>query len=96
MFRPLGDRIVIERISSEEVTKGGIFIPETTQDKPLTGKIVTLGTGDIKDDGSRTTFDVQVGDIVYYSKYAGMEIDTGKEVLFLIVENDILGIVTED
>jgi len=94
---PLQDRVLIERIEpSEEKSPGGIIIPDTAKEKPMEGKVVAVGKGRIKDDGTVIPLEVKAGDRVIFSKYAGTEIKIdGKEYL-IMREDDILGIVVED
>ena len=71
-FKPLGNRVVIEPMDSDEqISAGGIYIPDTAKEKPQEGKVVAVGPGKLNEDGSRTELEVSVGDIVVYSKYAG-------------------------
>src|SRR5213592_4404822 len=72
-LRPLGDRVVIEPIPREEMTKSGIVLPDTVKEKPQEGKVLAVGPGRILDDGKRESVDVKVGDKVLYAKYAGTE-----------------------
>ncbi|BBB92306.1 MAG TPA: co-chaperone GroES [Methylomusa anaerophila] len=93
MIKPLGDRVVIEALEKEEVTKSGIVLPDTVKEKPQEGKIVAVGTGKVLDNGQRIALDVKAGDKVIFSKYAGTEVKIdGKEYLILS-ERDILAIV---
>ena len=90
-FKPLGNRVVIEPTESDEqVTAGGIYIPDTAKEKPQEGKIVATGPGKLNDDGSRTPLEVKVGDIVVYSKYAGTEYKEGDVEYLIVREDDIL------
>ena len=73
-IQPLADRVVVKPIEREEVTKGGIVLPDTIREKPQEGKVVAVGPGRLSEDGKRITMDVKVGDIVVYSKYGGTEI----------------------
>ena len=92
-LRPLGDRVVIQPDEGEEVTTGGILLPETAKEKPQQGTIVAIGTGRRDDSGKVVPMDTKLGDKVLYAKYAGTEIKiTGKKVLIL-KESDILAIV---
>ncbi len=94
-LRPLGDRVVIEPSEGEEVTMGGILLPETAKEKPQKGTIVAAGTGRRDDKGKLVAMDVKVDDKVLYAKYAGTEIKlSGKKVLIL-KESDILAVVTD-
>jgi len=90
-FKPLGNRVVIEPTESDEqVSSGGIYIPDTAKEKPQEGKIVATGPGKLNDDGSRTPLEVAVGDIVVYSKYAGTEYKEGDTDYLIVREDDIL------
>ncbi|MCA9393664.1 MAG: co-chaperone GroES [Candidatus Omnitrophica bacterium] len=94
-LQPLGDRVIVRPLKAEEITKGGIVLPDTAKEKPYEGEIIAAGKGRIRDDGSVKALDVKVGDRVLYSKYGGNEIkmhDNGEEVL-IMHESDILAIV---
>ncbi len=94
-IKPLGDRIVVERIEEEEVKKGGIIIPDTAKEKPQKGKVLAVGPGRKTDDGKIIPMDINVGDIVIFSKYAGTEIEIGDQKLLIMREDEVLGIVEE-
>jgi chaperonin GroES len=87
---PLGDRVVVRPSSKEEVTKGGIVIPDTAKEKPQEGEVVAVGPGKMTEEGKRIPPDVKVGDIVVYAKYGGTEIKEGDEELIILRESDIL------
>ncbi len=87
---PLGDRVVVKPSTKEEVTKGGIVIPDTAKEKPQEGEVVAVGPGKMTEDGKRIPPDVKVGDIVIYAKYGGTEIKEGDEDLIILRESDIL------
>jgi chaperonin GroES len=87
---PLGDRVVVRPSSKEEVTKGGIVIPDTAKEKPQEGQVVAVGPGKMTEEGKRIPPDVKVGDIVVYAKYGGTEIKEGDEELIILRESDIL------
>ena len=87
---PLADRLVVKPSEKEEVTKGGIFLPDTAKEKPQEGKVLAVGPGRLSDDGKRIDMDVKVGDIVIYSKYGGTEIKIDDEELIILRESDIL------
>ncbi len=93
-IKPLGDRIVVQPLEAEEVTKGGIILPETAKEKPHEGKIVAVGRGKVGDNGQVQALELKVGDRVLYGKYSGNEIKTkdGKEYL-IMREEDVLAIV---
>ena len=92
-LKPLGSRVVIEPSEQEEVTAGGIVLPETAKEKPQKGTILATGPGERDDDGKRIQMDVKVGDTVLYAKYAGTEIKVEGKKLLILKESDILAIV---
>jgi len=92
-LRPLGDRVVIQPVAREEMTKSGIVLPDTAKEKPQEGIILAAGPGRILDDGKREAMDVKVGDRVLYSKYAGTEFKVEGEDLLIVSQKDILAIV---
>ena len=92
-IKPLGDRILVKRIESEEMTAGGIFLPDTAKEKPQEAKIVALGTGGRDDDGKLIDFTVKVGDTVLISKYGGTEVKIDGEENLILSESDILAII---
>ncbi len=92
-LKPLGSRVVIEPIEQDEVTSGGIVLPETAKEKPQKGKILSVGPGDRDDAGKRIAMDVKVGDTVLYAKYAGTEIKVEGKKLLILKESDVLAIV---
>lgn len=90
-FKPLGNRVVIEPTETDEqVSAGGIYIPDTAKEKPQEGKVVAVGPGKLNDDGSRSKIEVSVGDTVVYSKYAGTEYKEGDTEYLIVREDDIL------
>lgn len=92
-LQPLGDRVVVERAESEEVTAGGIVLPDSAKDKPARGKVVSIGDGRMLEDGSRAKIQVKVGDRVLFSSYAGEEFKVGERELLLMSEDDILAVI---
>ena len=92
-LKPLGDRVVIQPTPREDVTKSGSVLPDTAKEKPQEGTIMAVGQGEILDDGTRKKIDVNVGDRVLYSKYAGTEFKVEGEDLLIIAAKDILAIV---
>ena len=92
-LKPLGDRMVVKPIEQDDITAGGIMLPDTAKEKPQEGEVLAVGPGTRNDAGERVAMDVAVGDRVLYAKYAGTEIKLeGKKVLVLR-ESDILAIV---
>ena len=90
-FKPLGNRVVILAIEQDEqMTAGGIYIPDTAKEKPQEGKIVAIGPGRMTDDGKRIPMDLSVGDTVVYSKYAGTEYKEGETEYLVLREDDVL------
>jgi len=89
-IEPLGDRVVIKPTAKEEVSKGGIVLPDTAQEKPQEGKIIAVGPGRLTEDGTRIAMEVKKGDKVIYSKYAGTEFKIDDEELVIMREGDIL------
>ncbi len=92
-IKPLGNRVLLQRVEEDEQIKGGIYIPDAAKEKPQEAQVVALGTGKKNDDGSSHTFAVKVGDTVLTSKYGGTEVKVGDEVYILVDEDDILGII---
>jgi chaperonin GroES len=89
-LQPLADRVVVKPIEREEITKGGIVLPDTVKEKPQEGKVLAVGPGRLTEDGKRMAMDVKVGDVVLYVKYGGTEIKIDGEELMILSENDIL------
>ncbi len=93
MLKPLADRVVIETVETEEKTESGIVLPDTAKEKPQEGIVVAVGSGKLLDNGERAPLEVNVGDRIIFSKYAGTEVKyNGKEYLILR-ESDIMAIV---
>lgn len=90
---PLGDRVIVEPLEGEEVTSGGIILPETAKEKPQQGKVLAAGPGARDDDGKRIAMDVKVGDTVLYAKYSGTEVKVKDKKYLILRENDVLAIV---
>lgn len=93
MLKPLGDRVVIELVESEEKTASGIVLPGSAQEKPQEGKVVAVGTGRVLDNGERVAVEVSVGDRIIFSKYSGTEVKYGGTEYLVLRESDILAIV---
>ncbi|MBF0595042.1 MAG: co-chaperone GroES [Candidatus Omnitrophica bacterium] len=93
-LQPLADRIIIQPLSAEEVTKGGIVLPDTAKEKPQEGKVVAAGKGKVLENGQVQALEVKVGDVVLYGKYSGTEIkDKDGSALLIIREEEVLAIV---
>ncbi len=89
-FQPLGDRIVIRPIEQEEVSRGGLVLPDTAKERPQEGEVIATGPGRMTDEGSRIPMELSVGDKVLYAKYAGTEIKEDDEDYLVLRESDIL------
>ena len=94
-LKPLGGRVIVEPIEQEEMTAGGIILPETAKEKPQEGKILAAGPGDRDEDGERIAMEVKVGDKVLYAKYSGTEVKVDGKKLLILRESDILAIVNK-
>lgn len=94
ILRPLGDRVVVEHMSDEDkVTSGGIVIPDSAKERPQKGRVVAVGPGKKLDDGNRVAMDVQVGDVVFHSKYSGTEVKIDGVDYLILREDDLIGVV---
>lgn len=91
-LKPLGDRIVVEPVSEEKVTKGGIVLPDTAKEKPQAGKVIAVGSGRVLDNGTKVALEVKVGDTVIYSKYGGTEIKIDGIEYMILNERDVLAV----
>jgi chaperonin GroES len=92
-LRPLGDRVVIKPLAREDVTKGGIVLPDTATEKPQQGEVVAVGPGRILDSGDRVVLDVKTGDRVLFAKYAGTEFKHEDDELLILSEKDVLAVL---
>jgi chaperonin GroES len=92
-IKPLGGRVIIEPIEQEEMTAGGIILPETAKEKPQEGNVLAVGPGDRDDKGARVPMDVKVGDKVLFAKYSGTEIKLDSRKLLILRESDLLAVV---
>ena len=93
-FRPLHDRVLVERIDEDEKTAGGIIIPDTAKEKPSEGKVVAVGSGTKAEDGSVTPLDVKSGDKILFGKWSGTEVTVDGKELLIMKESDVLGIIS--
>ena len=94
--RPLHDRLIVERIEETEQMVGGIIIPDTAKEKPQQGKVIAVGKGKLKDDGTTTPLDVAAGDKVLFGKYSGQEIKLDGVEYLIMREDEILGVLESD
>lgn len=92
-FRPLHDRVVVKRVNSEEKTKGGIIIPDTAQEKPQEGEIISAGPGARDENGKLVPLDVKKGDRVLFGKWSGTEVKIDGQELLIMKESDIMGVI---
>ena len=92
-IKPLGEKVLVQRLEAESMTKGGIVLPDTAKEKPKEGTVLAVGDGKLLDDGSRAGHQVKVGDRVLFTSYAGTEIKVDGEEYMLMDESDILAII---
>ena len=92
-LKPLGGRVIVEPIEQEDITAGGIILPETAKEKPQEGKILASGPGERDEAGNRIAMEVKVGDKVLYAKYSGTEVKVDGKKLLILRESDILAVV---
>lgn len=92
-IRPLQDRVIVERIEATEKSAGGLYIPDTAKEKPQEGKVIAVGKGKHRDDGSIIAMDVKSGDRILFSKYAGSDVTLDGKEFIIMREDDILGIL---
>ena len=91
--RPLHDQVIVQRLEEEEKTKGGIIIPDTAKEKPIEGKVIAIGTGRIKKNGTKIPLEIKKGNRVLYAKYAGTEVKIDGEEYLIMKEDDILAVI---
>ncbi len=89
-LHPTADRVLVKPMEKEEMTKSGIYLPDTAKEKPQEGEVLAVGPGRMTEDGKRIAMDIKVGDTVVYAKYGGMEIKVDDEELIILRESDIL------
>ena len=94
-IKPLGQRVLVKRLDAEEVSAGGIVLPDTAQEKPQEAEVVALGTGGKDENGNDITFSVEEGNKVLISKYGGTDVKVNGEDLLIINEGDILGVIAD-
>jgi len=92
-LKPLGDRVLVQAIEAKESMKGGIIIPDTAKEKPMEGKVVSVGKGKIADDGKLVPMDVKAGDTILYGKYSGTEVKIDGVEYLIMHQEDILGLL---
>jgi len=92
-LRPLHDRVIIKRLEEERTSPGGIVIPDSATEKPIKGKVVAVGNGKVKDDGTRIALDVKAGDHILFGKYSGQEIKLDGEEYLIMREDEVLAVL---
>ena len=92
-FRPLHDRVLVERLEQDEKSAGGIIIPDTAQEKPMQGKVLAVGSGHTSDKGEKRALDVKVGDTILFGKWSGTEVKLDGTEYLIMKEQDIMGIM---
>lgn len=92
-IRPLQDRLIVERLAPEEKSSGGIILPENAQERPQRGRVVAVGKGKIREDGSVTPLDCKEGDEILFGKYSGVEVKVEGTDYLIMREDDVLGVV---
>ena len=93
-FKPLYDRVVVRRVENDEKTSGGLIIPDSAQEKPAEGEVVSVGNGAIDEKGNRMPMDVKAGDRILFGKWSGTEVKINGEDMLIMKESDILGIMS--
>jgi chaperonin GroES len=94
-IRPLGDKIIVQRVEAEEVTSGGIVLPDSAKEKPQRGNVISVGTGRLLNDGGRGKMQVKKGDQVLFTSYAGTEVKLGAKEYMIMDESDIMAIIED-
>ena len=92
-LQPLGDRVIVKPTTKDEVTKGGLVLPDTAKEKPQEGEIIAVGPGRVLDNGQRVALDLKAGDKVIYAKYAGTEFKLEDDELLILGERDVLAVL---
>jgi chaperonin GroES len=92
-IRPLHDRLIVKRLEEEEKTKGGIIIPDSAKEKPIEGKVIAVGKGRVKKDGTNIPMEVKKGDRVLFAKYAGTEVKIDGEEHLMMREDEVLAVI---
>lgn len=92
-LKPLGDRVIVQPFPEEEVTRGGVIIPDTAKEKPMQGKVMAVGSGRRLDNGQIVPLEIKEGDTVLYGKYSGTEVKVEGEKYLIVKESEILAIV---
>jgi len=93
LIRPLGDRVLVQRVEAEAVTSGGILLPESAKEKPKEGIVISVGEGRTLDSGEKSTFSIKIGDRVLFTSYAGTDVKFEGDEYMIMREDDILAII---
>ncbi len=94
MLKPLGDRVIVKAVSAEEMTAGGIVLPDSAQEKPQEGDVIAIGPGTQLSTGKKVPMDVAIGDRIIYGKYAGTEVKIGADEYVIVRQDDVLAVKT--
>jgi chaperonin GroES len=92
-LRPLQDRVIVKQSEAEEKTKSGIVLPDAAKEKPTKGKVIAVGPGKLDDDGKPMEIGLRVGDMIYYGKYSGTDVEVDGQKLVILREQDVLGVL---
>ncbi|MCF4152202.1 co-chaperone GroES [Dethiosulfovibrio sp. F2B] len=92
-LKPLADRIVVKVVTSEEMTKGGLFLPDTAKEKPQEGEVMAVGSGKVLENGQKLPLELKVGDRIIFSKYAGTEVKIDGDEYVIFSERDVLAVI---
>jgi len=92
-LKPLQDRVLVQRVKEEEKTKGGLIIPDTAKEKPIEGKVISVGNGKLSESGMRIALEVKKGDRIIFGKYSGTEVKMEGEEYLIMREDDIFGVI---
>ncbi len=93
MIRPLGERVIVKPVPSEEKTKSGLYIPDNAKERPQQGEVIAVGSGRLLDNGTRVAIDLKAGDTVLFSKFAGTEVKLDGEEYLILREADVIGVL---
>lgn len=94
-IRPLQDRLIVERLEGEDKTASGLYIPDSAKEKPQQGRVLAVGKGKVKEDGSIQPLDLKIGDVVLFGKYAGQEVKVEGQEVLIMREDDVYGVVEQ-
>jgi chaperonin GroES len=92
-LKPLGERVVVQAVEREEVTRSGLVLPDTAKEKPQEGKVIAVGPGKLLEDGKHVALDLKEGDVIIFSKYSGTEFKLDDQEYLILSERDILAVV---